>query len=122
MKTARGPRTRGLNHSTLTETGARVYRALALAGIEAQPGIINPRPSRGGARVVVTPEARRVRIAVAGEGHQQLHVYGVISPSAILAPLVAEFGTDAVTIRDTNAVWPADAMAKALAPPARSPD
>lgn len=105
MKTARGPRTRGLNHSSLTDTGARAFRALALAGVEAQPGVINPRPSRGGPRVVVTAEPRRVRIGVAGEGHQELLVYGAVARDAILVPLVSEFGAEAVSVRDPHGIW-----------------
>lgn len=105
MKTARGPRTRGLNHSSLTDTASRAFRALALAGVEAQPGVINPRPSRGGPRLVVTPEPRRIRIGVAGEGHQELLVYGAVRRDALLEPLASEFGADAISVRDPHGIW-----------------
>jgi hypothetical protein len=97
------PQTR---HTTLTETAERAAEALHRAGILPHPGVICPTRSRGGARVTVTVEVNRVRLGIAGQGHQEVLLYGPLTRSEVVPPLVREFGGTAVSVRDPHGLWP----------------
>lgn len=96
---------RSTRHSTVTDTAARVRRALLMADVLAHPGVINPRGGRGAARIIVTAEPGRIRISVSGAGHQELLVYGRVTRRDVVHPLEREFGTTAVTVRDPLGAW-----------------
>lgn len=92
-------------HSTLTEVAARAARALRAAGLLPYPGVINPKRTRNAPRAVVTAEPGRVKVAVAGHGHQEILLYGPVERDDVVRPLERVFGPGNVTVRDPHGIW-----------------
>lgn len=92
-------------HTSLTGPGKRVAKVIKRLGYVPHPGPIDPKRTRGHARVTVTAERSRVRIVATGEGIQDVYLYGSVDHQSVVRALSGEFGEDNVAVRDPFNLW-----------------
>ncbi|MBF0453187.1 MAG: hypothetical protein HQL72_00035 [Magnetococcales bacterium] len=75
-------------HTSLTDNGAKVCKALRRGGFSPHPGPISARSGRGGQlRIKVSSENGRTRIRVAGGGVQEIFLYGLVDIDKVVRAL-----------------------------------